>query len=80
MESEQALERIEKAKACEKGLICRVFELYPKEIETIRKVLKAVEIIKMKRVKVEWYCGDVFLTPMLMLSDDEYKLIKEVLK
>lgn len=79
MEIERALERIKEAKALDKGLICRVFQLYPKEIETIEKVINAMEIIKEKKVKIEWYCGDVFLTPLSALTDKEYELLKEVL-
>lgn len=89
MEIERALERIKEAKALDKGLICRVFQLYPKEIEAIEKHLKALEIIKEKPIValVDYeYTYEKCLelagekSKYLFKSKKEYELLKEVLK
>ena len=75
METERALERLKEAKTLDKGLICRVFQLYPKEIEAIEKVVKAVEIIK---DKADW--GLLLYALNKALTDEEKRLLTEVLK
>lgn len=86
MEIERALERIKEAKALDKGLICRVFQLYPKEIETIEKVINAMEIIKEKKVNLECVksCENYEQYKTICsywneITKNEFDLLKEVL-
>lgn len=66
-----------------------VLDDYEKELRTIAKALKALEIIKAKRLNIDeiyhkdykWYILDHKLDDKsLMLTKEEYKLLKEVLK
>ena len=53
---------------------------YLQVLNDIAKEFKALEIIKDKKVKIEWNSGSLFLTPATYLTDEEYDLLKEVLK
>ena len=68
----------------------KAFEQRQKDFETIQKSLKALEIIKKKKVNVwtlletktyaEYNFKEIVVKPKRKLTQEEYELLKEVLK
>ena len=49
------------------------------KLSGISKELKALEIIKTKKVAIKYVCGEPCLTPQTFLTEEEYNLLIEVL-
>lgn len=80
------------------NIIETFFDKDSEDIRTVRKALKALEIIKEHRLDIDWflqfveqdisyqhyaYCveqGDNKFAKRFLLSEEEYELLKEVLK
>ena len=79
----EALERIKKHTLSYDGDVYKTLtnsrEMQVEDLDIIEKALKALEIIKTKKVAIKYVCGEPCLTPQSYLTDEEYDLLKEVL-